>query len=138
MRKKRLDASEQRHNGRRPSLSTRLETVRYITEIRSSSGDCLTTPLQQIAEALVQAGHRSLDDQARALGIHRSTTWTIIKTKHKLGRLSAKTTKRILANPNTPPSVRAIVAKYLAERSKVFDASQPKVEQIGHRPGYKN
>ena len=73
-------------------------------------------PLQQIAEALVKAGHKSLDDQARALGIHRATAWTIVKTKHKLGRLNAKTTRRILENPDTPPSVRAIVAKYLAER----------------------
>jgi hypothetical protein len=81
-------------------------------------------PLQQIAEALVKAGHKSLDDQARALGVHRATAWTIVKTKHKLGRLNAKTTQRILANPATPPSVRAIVAKYLTERSEVFGAPQ--------------
>ena len=127
-----------RHNGRRTNISARLETVRYITEIEPSSRDCRTTPLQQIAAALVQAGHKSLDDQARALGIHRSTVWTIVKTKHKLGRLNAKTTNRILENPDTPPSVRALVAKYLAERSEVFGAPQPKVEQTVHRSDYKN
>jgi hypothetical protein len=58
-----------------------------------------------------------LDQQAKALGVHRSTAWTIIKTRHKLGRLSAKTTQRILANPDTPPSVRSVIQKYLAERS---------------------
>ena len=57
--------------------------------------------LQQIREALVQSGYTKLDQQAKALGVHRSTAWTIIKTRHKLGRLSAKTTQRILANPDT-------------------------------------
>ena len=73
--------------------------------------------LQQIREALVQSGYTKLDQQAKALGVHRSTAWTIIKTRHKLGRLSAKTTQRILANPDTPPSVRSVIQKYLAERS---------------------
>lgn len=73
--------------------------------------------LQQIREALVQSGYTKLDQQAKALGVHRSTAWTIFKTRHKLGRLSAKTTQRILANPDTPPSVRSVIQKYLAERS---------------------
>jgi len=73
--------------------------------------------LQQIREALVQSGYTKLDQQAKALGVHRSTAWTLVKTRHKLGRLSAKTTQRILANPDTPPSVRSVIQKYLAERS---------------------
>jgi hypothetical protein len=77
-----------------------------------------TVTLQQISEALIASGYRSLDEQAKALGIHRSTAWTIIKTKHKLGRLSAKTTSRILANPETPPTVRAVVLRYLTERGE--------------------
>ena len=94
--------------------------------------------LQDIADALIADGYTTLDKQARALGIHRATAWTIVNTKHKLGRLSAKTTQRILANPDTPPSVRAIVVQYLAERSKVFGAPQPKVERTVHRSDYKN
>jgi hypothetical protein len=74
--------------------------------------------VQQISEALIASGHTSLDEQAKALGIHRSTAWTIIKKKHKLGRLSAKTTSRILANPETPPTVRAVVLRYLTERGE--------------------
>jgi hypothetical protein len=42
--------------------------------------------------------------------------WTIMKAKHKLGRLSLKTTNSMLANPETPPAVRALVEKYLSER----------------------
>ena len=76
--------------------------------------------LQHISDALIASGYTKLDEQARALGIHRATAWTIVKTKHKLGRLHAKTTQRILANPDTPPAVRAIVVKYLAERSEAF------------------
>jgi len=68
--------------------------------------------LGRISEALISSGYTSLDQQAQALGIHRSTAWTIVKNKHKLGRLSAKTIDRILSNPETPPSVRTIVQQY--------------------------
>jgi hypothetical protein len=71
-----------------------------------------------IAEALIACGYTSLDQQAKALGLRRSTAWTIVRKKHKLGRLNAKTTRRILANPDTPPSVRSVVKNYLAERSE--------------------
>jgi hypothetical protein len=70
--------------------------------------------LQQIREALIKSGHNKLDQQAKALGLRRSTAWTIVKAKHKLGRLNAKTTRRILANPETPPDVRSVIQKYLA------------------------
>jgi hypothetical protein len=71
--------------------------------------------LQDISEALIADGYTSLDAQAKALGVHRSTAWTIMKAKHKLGRLSLKTTNSMLANPETPPAVRALVEKYLDE-----------------------
>ena len=85
--------------------------------------------LQQIREALVQSGYTKLDQQAKALGVHRNTAWTIVNTKHKLGRLSAKTTKRILANPETPPAVRTVIEKYLIERSKLLSAAQNGIEE---------
>ena len=75
-----------------------------------------TVGLQQISEALIACGFTKLDEQAKALGIRRSTAWTIVKTKHKLDRLSTKTTDRMLANPELPPSVRTIIYRYLAER----------------------
>jgi hypothetical protein len=76
--------------------------------------------LHDISEALVAAGYTSLDKQAKALGIHRATAWTIIKDKHKFGRLNNKTTERILASPNTPPSVRAMVQQYIAQQHETF------------------
>ena len=75
------------------------------------------TRIQHIADALVAEGCVALDKQAKALGVHRSTAWTIMRTKHKLDRLSLKTTNRMLASPELPPSVRIIVLQYLAERS---------------------
>ena len=75
------------------------------------------TRIQHIADALVAEGCVALDKQAKALGVHRSTAWTIMRTKHKLDRLSLKTTNRMLASPELPPYVRIIVLQYLAERS---------------------
>jgi hypothetical protein len=72
----------------------------------------------RISEALISSGYTSLDKQAKALGVHRSTAWVIIKNKHKLGRLSAKTVYRILDNPQTPPAVRTIVQQYMIKRSE--------------------
>ena len=69
-----------------------------------------------IAQALRSCGYKSLDQQAKALGLNRATTWTIIKNKHKVGRLSKKTIGRILTHPETPPAIRVVVNDYLAVR----------------------
>ena len=73
--------------------------------------------IQNITDALIFSGYTSLDDQAKALGLHRATAWTIIRSKHKLGRLSAKTIEKIIMNPGTPPRVLAAVEQYVAETS---------------------
>jgi hypothetical protein len=77
-----------------------------------------TITVKDIANALIVEGYYSLDKQANALGIHRSTAWTIMKNKHKLGRLSEKTTSRMLAQPDLPPSIRAVILLYVMERSR--------------------
>jgi hypothetical protein len=71
--------------------------------------------LERISDALI-SGFISLVHQAKAVGLGRSTAWTIIKNKHKCGRLSVKTIKRILKNLDTPPRVRVIVEQYRSER----------------------
>jgi hypothetical protein len=96
----------------RQSLTGRLETIRHLEQI-SSQG----RPIHLIADVLIKAGYTSLDEQARALGVSRYTAWTIVKTKHKLGRLNAKTTRCILANPDTPVSVRAIIHSILDRKN---------------------
>jgi len=61
---------------------------------------------QRIANAVIASGYTTLDAQAMALGVRRSTAWSIIKSKHKIGRLSQKVRQKMLANPNLPPLVR--------------------------------
>jgi hypothetical protein len=60
----------------------------------------------RIAQALIVSGYTSLDDQAKALGVCRSTAWTIVKSKHKVGGLSEKVRQKMLRNPKLPPLVR--------------------------------
>jgi len=95
------------------SLTKRLETVRSLDKL---IGRRRTVPVEPLVNALLAAGYSSLDEQARALGIHRATAWTIVKNKHKLGYLNQVTVSRILANSDTPQSVRVLIEQYLSER----------------------
>ena len=92
------------------SLTGRLKAIRS-QERPVSPGRKI--PIQLIADALIEAGYTSLGAQAKALGLRRSTAWTIMNTKHKLGCLNNKTARCILANDGTPLSVRAIVEAML-------------------------
>jgi hypothetical protein len=125
MRKKPPEQSERPRGDNRPSLSARLESVRYL----NSSSARRSIPVQDVADALIGAGYRSLDEQAKALGIHRATAWTIIKTKHKLGHLNAKTTERILANPELPLCIRDVLQRYAAETPLLERRSKGRMTQ---------
>jgi hypothetical protein len=74
----------------------------------------------RISDALISSGCVTLDQQARALGLGRSTAWNIIKHKHKCARLAAKTINRILTNPETPPTVRAVVEQTHPREMPIF------------------
>ena len=76
-----------------------------------------TAKMREIVEALVAAGYDSLDSQAAALGLSRSTTWTIIKATHKSSGLSARTLKRMLSAPGLHPVVRRKILEYIEERN---------------------
>jgi hypothetical protein len=99
------------------SSATNSSAARLVTRLEATEQqlNCQgrTIPNQLIADALIKSGYNSLDDQAKALGLHRSTVWTIMKAKHKLGRLNNKTVRSILANPDTPTSVRVIIQTML-------------------------
>ena len=73
--------------------------------------------MREIVEALVAAGYDSLDGQAAALGLSRSTAWTIIKATHKSSGLSGKTLKRMLSAPGLHPHVRGKILEYIEERN---------------------
>ncbi len=74
--------------------------------------------IRELAETLVSVGFNSLDAQAHALGLSRSTTWTILKARHKNYGLSAALIRRVLANPDLDPRVRAKIIEYVREKAR--------------------
>jgi hypothetical protein len=73
--------------------------------------------IQKLGQALIDAGLCTLDDQANALGLPRSTAWTILKTCHKSYGLSAAVIERMLRSSKLPPRARAILVEYVEEKS---------------------
>jgi hypothetical protein len=73
--------------------------------------------LREIREALVAEGYVRLDDQASALGLSRSTTWTIISGTHKSSGLSATVLERMLSSPRLTPGARDKIFEYVEEKS---------------------
>jgi hypothetical protein len=73
--------------------------------------------IRQLGQALIDAGLRTLDAQADALGLRRSTAWTILKTRHKGTGLSAAIIERMLRSSKLPPRARAILVEYVEEKS---------------------
>ena len=122
-------------------IMTRVTPYHQVREnrvARSAGHRSCTVGIQHIADALIASGYTSLDQQAKALGINRSTAWTIVKVKHKLGRLSARTTERMLANPELPGRVRAVIQQYLTERcapSERASTSQGRSQRRGAKRG---
>jgi hypothetical protein len=72
--------------------------------------------IREVAEALASQGIVTLDAQAEALGLCRSTTWTIVKSSHKSTGLSATVISRILAAQQLSPLVRSKVLEYVEEK----------------------
>jgi hypothetical protein len=75
-----------------------------------------SSKIKELGDALIAIGCLSLDHQAEALGLARSTTWTILKANHKGSGLSAIVINRMLATPQLPPLVRAIILEYIDEK----------------------
>jgi hypothetical protein len=72
--------------------------------------------IREIGDALVREGFLTLDQQADALGLCRSTAWTILRANHKTSGLSAAIINRMLAAPRLPPLVRATILEYVEEK----------------------
>src|SRR5215470_3102203 len=73
--------------------------------------------IREFAKALACAGIVSLDDQARVLGLSRSTTWTIVSAAHKSTGIPASLIDRILASPTLPQPLRAKIIEYVEEKA---------------------
>ncbi len=73
--------------------------------------------IQDLGQALIDAGFRTLDEQADALGLARSTAWTILKARHKSSGLSAMIIERMLGSSRLPPRARSVIVEYVEEKS---------------------
>jgi hypothetical protein len=72
--------------------------------------------LREIAAALKADGFIGLDAQATALGLSRSTAWTILSGSHKSSGLSATTLNRMLASPLLGERARVKILEYIADK----------------------
>jgi hypothetical protein len=79
-----------------------------------------SSKIKELYDALVAAGFLSLDQQAAALGLSRSTTWTILRAKHKNYGLSGALINRILERPRLDRRVRTKVIEYVQEKASGF------------------
>jgi hypothetical protein len=68
--------------------------------------------IREVGHALVYAGFLTLDEQSKALGLARSTTWTILRASHKGSGLSAAIITRMLLSPQLPPLARQKILEY--------------------------
>src|SRR5690348_4652960 len=73
--------------------------------------------IRELREVVVAAGYLHLGEQAAVLGLSRSTTWTILRAKHKNTGLSASVINRMLAQPRLPGSARVKISEYVAQKS---------------------
>ena len=73
--------------------------------------------LRALRQALLDAGFRSLDQQATALGLSRSTAWTVLQGQHKASGLSAAIVNRMMTSPRLPQSARTILLEYIQEKA---------------------
>ena len=101
--------SEQRR--RRHALPERCGSVGAQMKERQSS------KIGEIRDAVLSGGFLTVDEQAKALGLSRSTTWTILKGTHKASGLSASIILRMLAAPQLPPLVRSKILEYVEEKA---------------------
>jgi hypothetical protein len=76
--------------------------------------------LREIRAALITEGLSSLDQQAVALGLSRSTAWVLAKCHHKASGLTAALLKKILSSPTLPAAVRTKVLEYIQEKAAGF------------------
>jgi len=95
----------------------------YLEQRHSSSADMKVRQSVKIGEiitALNVAGFRTLDAQAKALGLSRSTTWTLRQDNHKTSGLSVKIVCRILSKPQLLRTVRTIILEYIEEKASGY------------------
>ena len=99
-----------------PRRQTTLDDPRHGVAIAAMKNR-QSAKIQEFAHTLSRAGLVGLDDQARALGLSRSTAWTIISASHKSTGISPAIIDRMLASSSLPSSLRVKIIEYVEERA---------------------
>jgi hypothetical protein len=72
---------------------------------------------QQVREALRAPGIVSVSEQAKVLGLGRSTAWAVLKRPYKNSGLTAGVIQRMLASPKLPEGARTLLIEYVEEKA---------------------
>jgi hypothetical protein len=101
-------------------VQRRLNPVWPVPEVRELSKLKLRQrfKIAEIRLALIETGHVALDEQATAIGLSRSTAWSVLHPRHKSSGLSARTISRILRSPRLPSVVHQRMLEYMQEKSE--------------------
>jgi hypothetical protein len=91
---------------------TRRQRPASISEMKERQ----SLKIREFENALIEAGHTTLDQQARVLGLSRATTWTLLKGAHKSSGLSATIINRMLEAPYLPQLVQAKIIECVQEK----------------------
>lgn len=102
------------HSGHAQVDSERPYSLNADMKARQSS------KIRELAEAVDAAGFVTLDEQAKVLGVARSTAWTIRRASHKASGLTASIINRMLTAPQLPPLVRSKILEYVEEKAAGF------------------
>src|SRR5215472_9853135 len=83
-----------------------------VTEMKSRQA----AKIRELGQSLIDAGFVTLDQQSEALGLARSTTWTILRASHKHSGLTAAVINRMLLSPELPPLARRKILEYTTDK----------------------
>jgi len=97
--------------------SGELQSQKDVPPIPSKMKARQVAKIKELATALERAGFCTLDEQAKALGLCRSTAWTVRRANHKASGLSASLINRMLAAPHLPALVRSKILEYVEEKA---------------------
>ena len=93
--------------------------------------------IRELEVALRRAGLIALDEQAKALGLPRTTTWKLLRGSYKTSGPSAVIINRILCAPRLPLTARIKILEYIQERvSGAYGHSKSQLRRFSIRIGW--
>jgi hypothetical protein len=101
-----------RGSGSRAERSFQESGTAVVAEMKARQA----AKIREIGQTLIDAGFLKLGEQSKALGLARSTTWTILRANHKCTGLSAAVIDRMLLSPGLPPLARQKILQYIADK----------------------